>query len=178
MKKIARVLVIAWAVVLAGAVAAHAQQPSLAEVARQTAETRKAKDKASKTYTNADLKGGALTVTGSATKPAESEAKTTAAPTVAPSPADEAGKRVKELRAYVADQEQEARRLEQRVRELNEAVLSSFYQEQRDALVRERDAALDGIRKLQLDILAQAKAANDLEAAAKAAPPRPSEKPQ
>jgi hypothetical protein len=156
---------------LGGAGAASAQQPSLAEVARQTAERRKAKDGESKAYTNEDLKRGRpVTVAGSAPeKPAEA-----AEPEAKPA-ADATAERVKELREYVAEREQEAQKLEQRIRDLNSGVLNSFDAAQREALVRDRDAALGDFRKVQLDVEAQKKAADDLEA--KAAKPAPAKKP-
>lgn len=181
MKKIDRVVVsVLMAALLGFAATARAQQPSLAEVARQTADARKAKekDKASKTYTNADLKGGrTLTVTGAAA-PAQTEAKGDAVrAAAAPAAGNETAKRVQELRAYVAERQDETRRLEQRIRELNDAVLNTFSEKEREAFVRERDVAITDIRKAQLDVEAQSKAANDLEAAAKAAASAP-RKPQ
>jgi hypothetical protein len=180
MKKNDRVVVTVLTLAVLGfAATARAQQPSLAEVARQTADARKAKekDKASKTYTNADLKGGrALTVTGAA--PAQAEAKgEAAAVAAAPAAGDETAKRVQELRAYVGERQEEARRLEQRIRELNDAVLNTFSEQQREQLVRERDAVIGDIRKVQLEVAAQTKAADDLEAAAKSPASAP-QKPQ
>lgn len=181
MMKIDRVVASVLTLALLGfAGTARAQQPSLAEVAKQTADARKAKekDKASKAYTNADLKGGRmLTVTGTAA-PAQAEAKGDAGGGAAPPAADDqTAKRVQELRTYVDERQAEARRLEQRMRELNDAVLNTFSEQQRVALVRERDTVLADIRKVQLDVEAQTKAANDLEAAAKAPASAP-QKPQ
>lgn len=174
MTTIDRVAAAVLAVLLFGGVgAAQAQQPSLADVARQTAEARKAKEKAAKTYTNEDLKGGRpVTVARSgADRPASPEDKAAVAA------ADPAAKRIEELKAYVAQRRQESERLERRIGELNDAVLNTFSEQQRQTMVRERDAAIDEFRKVQIDIAAQSKAAADLEAEAAKAPPSP-QKPQ
>lgn len=156
-----------------GAVCAQ-PQPSLAEAARQATEARKAKEKPSKVYTNEDVKTGrALTVTRPAGERPAAAADPAPADPKAAAP-DPALKRAQELKAYVADREAETERLQRRLTELNEAVLASFSEEQRQALVRDRDAAIADIRKLQIDIEAQRKAAADLEAgAARQAPPKP-----
>lgn len=176
MTRIARMAVVVLAVSLVGGAGrVLAQQPSLAEVARQAAESRKARDKATKTYTNDDLKGGRpLTVSGpaaEASKPAaEAKAGTPARAT------EDTSKRAEELRAYVAERKLEAERLQRRVADLNDSVLNSFSHEQRQALLRDRDAAIDEFRKVQLDIEAQSKAAADLEAAP--APPAAAPEPE
>ena len=178
MRTTSRILTIALSLTLGGAIgSALAQQPPLAEVARKAAEARQAaaKDKASKTYTNADLKRGRpLTVTGGSAGTPAAEAGA-AGPAAPPAPAD--AKRVQDLRAYVAERQEEAKRLEQRIRDLNDAVLTSFDEQQRLSLVQERDATIAEIRKVQLDIEAQSKAAADLEAAAKSAPASPASAP-
>ncbi len=170
-----RILTIALSLTLGGAIgAASAQQPSLAEVARKAAEARQAaaKDKATKAYTNADLRGGRpLTVTGGSGA-AATAGEAGAAGAAAPAASADA-KRAQDLRAYVAERQEEAKRLEQRIRDLNDAVLTSFDEQQRLGLVQERDATIAEIRKVQLDIEAQSKAAADLEAAAKSAPATP-----
>lgn len=149
--------------VLGGATAARAQQPSLAELARQTAEARKAREKSTKTYTNQDLGSGRpLTVSRA---PGE---KAPAAPGDAaegkPAAADPTAARIQQLRAYVSEKQKEADRLQQRVSELNDAVLNTFSEEQRQALVKERDGVIAEVRGVQLDIAAQSKAADDLAA--------------
>lgn len=165
--------------VLGGAAAARAQQPSLAELARQTAEARKAREKTTKTYTNQDLRSGRpLTVTRA---PGE---KAPAAPGDAvegkAAAADPTAARVQHLRDYVSEKQREADRLQQRVSELNDAVLNTFSEAERQALVKERDAVIAEVRGVQLDIAAQSKAADDLAAAgagnapaAPAVPPAP-----
>ncbi len=171
MRTIDRVMVMLLSLTLLGGVTvARAQQPSLADVARQTAETRKNREKAAKAYTNQDLKSGRpLTVSrASGEKPEAVTAGAGEGRDAAMGNQDAA--RVKQLRAYVSEKQQEVQRLQQRVSELNDAVLSTFSEEQLQALVKERDAAIAEVRGAQLDVAAQSKAADDLEAALKAAP--------
>ena len=131
---------------LGGVPSALAQQPSLADVARQEAERRKSTDKAKKLYTNDDIKAGRpLTTAGAASAPtpaAGTEGADKAAST-ADQPAGKTSsnkldevvlKRILDLKEQVSRHQLELERLQTRIDEVNTAVVNAFDQMEREGL--------------------------------------------
>jgi tetrahydrodipicolinate N-succinyltransferase len=166
--------------VLMGTVPAFAQtaQPSLAEIAKQEAERRKALGKASKVYTNDDTRGGRPLTTGAATAPkAAVQAEKAAAGREEQADAaalrdDQAKaalealqKKIADLKARIAEGEQGQQKIQQQVDQLNNAVINSFDETVREGLVKDREQLLAGYRKQEVDneamrmLLAEAEAA-------------------
>jgi hypothetical protein len=158
-----------------------AEAQSLADVARQEAERRKAAEKARKTYTNDDLKGGRpLTTMGAAAKPPQEEGQDKAAKGEqgpGKGPTDESvAKRVAELKEELSQLQRDKAQTQQRVDEINSKVLETTDQASLEQLVRERDATIEQYRRLEVDIAAQGKLIAGVEAAA--ATPKPPSPPQ
>lgn len=188
------VAVFAFAGVLVGAVPVLAQtsQPSLAEVARQEAERRKAMGKTTqKVYTNDDTKVGRPLTTASASMPRTQAADdkagsgggagTPGAPAAgAQKPAGKADpakdaknalyQRILDVKEQISRNDVEAAKVQKQVDDLNERVLNSFDSVERANLIAQREAALAHFRKLQDDNEGLRKVVSDLEDDARRGP--------
>ena len=176
------VLALALASGLAGTAAVGlAQQPSLAEVARQEAARRKAVEASKKVYTNQDVARGRPLTTGAVAKPANAPAAEasvasddaqpadgTATPATddakAPAKVDEA--RVAELKNALAAITTAARIAQTAVDKANINIVNLFDEAQRTTAAAGRDASLAEYRKLAAEIDALNKQIADLEAGA------------
>ena len=173
-------LALAWG--LAGTAAVGlAQQPSLADVARQEAARRKAVEASTKVYTNQDVTKGRPMTTGAVAKPAtapaaeatvasddaqpaEGHAAAAADDAKAPAKIDEA--RLAELKNSLTAITTAARIALTAVDKANINIVNLFDETQRNTAAAGRDASLAEYRKLAADIDALNKQIADLEAGA------------
>lgn len=184
--------------ILLGTGAALAQsQPSLAEVARQEAERRKSVGKTGRVYTNNDTKSGRPLTTGSSplAKAAETaqeraagdqaDAGAGAGGEKVPGKADSAKaardavlKRMLDTQERISRNEVEAQRAQKQVDDINERVLASFDQVEREQLILQRNAAIEAYRRVQADTTELRQVVRDLEAEASKSPARAQQGPQ
>lgn len=172
--------------------AALAQQPSLAEVAKQEAVRRKNVESGKRVYTNQDLDKGRPLTTGAVAKvpaPAaeaapqepESEAEAEQGPqdeasalAMSANPGEDEkpaadGPEITNLRLALASATDSARDALGDVDKANVTIVNLFDEAQRTAAVATRDARLADYRKYQTEIDALSKQIADLEAAHKKA---------
>jgi hypothetical protein len=158
---------------------AAAQQPSLAEVARQEAERRQTVKSTSKVYTNDDVKKAADTPISvvaaapsaageAASKPAEGQAQAAATqPKAAPGePAkDEAywRKRATDAQEQLQRSRLFAEALQSRINALTTDFVARDDPYQRQQIAQQRQEALAELDRIHRDIEAQTKAIEDLE---------------
>lgn len=168
--------------VLGSIVPALAQQPSLAEIARQEAARRKAVESSKKVYTDKDLNKGRPLTTGASTSNSQTtEAKDAEAaaadPAVAKAPAPQDGgaaanPRLVELRMALATATEGASAANLAVDKSNVTIVNLFDEAQRNAEIAKRDAKIGEFRKLQATVDALTKEIAELEEAARKAAPK------
>jgi len=176
-----RRLIVAWSVagLLMGSatVLAQASQPSLAEVARKEAERRKAVTKASKVYTDEDTKAGGRLLTTAAARPAAPQAATDKGdsagtkedPRVAALGGEVLALRASELRNQIGQKEQAGARMKAQILQVEGLIGNAFDENQRTALVADRDARVTSLQQLESEIEALQQQISQLEAAARRA---------
>ena len=161
--RIRTVLAVGLAWSLGGIVSpALAQQPSLAEVARQEAARRKTVETSKKVYTNKDVDKGRAVTTGAATKPATAatapatpgaaqaaDAATAAAAPGAPAAADP---QLARLRSGLALLTSAAADAMSAIEKSNAVLLALSDEHQRNAATSARETRLVELRRLQAEI--------------------------
>ena len=164
--------------VLGSIVPALAQQPSLAEIARQEATRRKAVESSKKVYTDKDLNKGRPLTTGASTSNSQATEARDAEP-VAAAPAADAkaadhkdggatnDPRLVELRMALATATEGASAANLAVDKSNVTIVNLFDEAQRNAEIARRDAKIGEFRKLQATVDALNKEIAELEEAAK-----------
>lgn len=166
---------LAWSL---GGSLALAQQPSLAEVARQEAARRKTVDASKKVYTNKDVDKGRPITTGAAAKAAPTAAGATApdaaqpagtaAPMAAPGAPASADPQLARLRSGLALLNSAAADATAAIEKANAALLALADDNQRNAAETAREARLVELRRLQAEIEALTKQIDEASAGSKA----------